>query len=68
MYLDIKFILKREAMSTLKDFEIENPAWNFYEIETQIEESFPIIQEAWMNRDYSPVKHLMTDNFLILIL
>ena len=38
-------------------------AWNFYEIETQIEESFPIIQEAWMNRDYSPVKHLMTDNF-----
>ncbi|WP_283677566.1 Tim44 domain-containing protein, partial [Clostridium perfringens] len=54
---------KREAMSTLKDFEIENPAWNFYEIETQIEESFPLIQEAWMNRDYSPVKHLMTDNF-----
>ncbi|WP_460483816.1 Tim44 domain-containing protein, partial [Escherichia coli] len=29
----------------------------------QIEESFPLIQEAWMNRDYSPVKHLMTDNF-----
>ncbi|HHD2781554.1 TPA: Tim44-like domain-containing protein, partial [Clostridium perfringens] len=54
---------KRETLSTIKDFEIENPSWNFYEIETQIEDSFPLIQEAWMNRDYSPVRHLMTDDF-----
>lgn len=54
---------RKKILADLNELKINDPAWNFCEIETQIEDSFPLIQEAWMNRDYSPVRHLMTEDF-----
>ncbi|MPQ45215.1 Tim44 domain-containing protein, partial [Clostridium tarantellae] len=51
---------KRQTLSEIKNFEIDNPLWEFYSIEEQIEEAFFIIQKAWMNRDYSKAKEFMS--------
>lgn len=54
---------KNESLKTLKYLRKKDSSWNFKNIEKQIRYSFPLIQEAWMERDYSPVKELMTENF-----